>query len=436
MEPKSHARYPELVRIRAFIISGSVFALLLLGGSLWFISYHQALRERADDVQFLYKDMLDFRNDLTMIAERLKADDCSPEAVAAVARDARLLQFRTYSFLRRAEKSRLPDIARWLATQQVLLARALNEMESSGNASSDIIRVMTLQLDEVILKTGVELRHVHSDVSSALQQFLLVGLCLLLLFGAGAVSIVAHTYRQTVIPLHQLALKLRRFNKDLPESLHDTVEDVRQYRPGDLSGDISAISDTIVTFCHDLELKNKKLDELFIKDEKTNLYNYRHFKEHLIVDVARARRYGDAVSLAMLDLDHFKTYNDANGHIAGDEVLLRIAEIILEECRSTDIPARFGGEEFAVLFPRTDSQTAHRIIDRLRSVVSAEPFNNRHVQPDGKLTVSAGIACYPSDARDWFDLINNADKALYHAKSTGRNRVFNFQQLAAFSAAE
>ncbi len=432
----NQARYPELATIRVFIISGFMFALILLGGSFWFISYHQALQERAEDVQFLYKDMLDFRSDLSMIAERLKADNCSPAVVAEAARNARLLQFRTYSFLRRAEKNSLPGIARWLASQQVLLTRVLDEMENSGNASSDIIGVMTLQLDEVILKTGVELRHAHGDVSEALQQFLLVALSLLVLLSAGAVSIVAHTYRQTVVPLHQLALKLRRLNKDLPESIHDTVEDVRKYRPSELSGDISAISETIVTFCNDLEMKNKKLDELFIKDEKTNLYNYRHFKEHLIVDVARARRYGDAVSLAMLDLDHFKTYNDANGHIAGDQVLERIAEIILEECRSTDIPARFGGEEFAVLFPRTDSLTAHRIIDRLRAVVSAEPFKNRHMQPDGKLTISAGIATYPSDARDWFDLVNNADKALYHAKTTGRNKVFNFQQLAAFSAAE
>lgn len=119
----------------------------------------------------------------------------------------------------------------------------------------------------------------------------------------------------------------------------------------------------------------------------------------------------------MIDIDHFKRYNDANGHIAGDRVLEILAGIIRKQSRSSDIPSRFGGEEFAILFPNTDTHTAREISDRLRKIISAEPFPHEDDQPTGELTVSIGIATFPDDAPDWYTLINNADRALYEAKA-------------------
>ena len=140
-----------------------------------------------------------------------------------------------------------------------------------------------------------------------------------------------------------------------------------------------------MSFCGEIEEKNKMLDELHIRDEKTNLYNYRHFKEHLIIDIERARRHGDKVSLAMIDIDYFKQYNDTNGHIAGDHALKSIADLIISQCRMSDVPARFGGDEFAVLLPETDSVTVKEVAERLRKVIGAAQFSSKHQKKAGHL---------------------------------------------------
>jgi diguanylate cyclase (GGDEF)-like protein len=94
------------------------------------------------------------------------------------------------------------------------------------------------------------------------------------------------------------------------------------------------------------------------------------------------------------------------------------------------MPSRFGGEEFTVLFPQTGTETAMRISERLRQVICAEPVAHEKRQPEGRLTVSIGIASFPADATDWYTLINNADRALYHAKSSGRNQVCAFSSIS------
>lgn len=179
-----------------------------------------------------------------------------------------------------------------------------------------------------------------------------------------------------------------------------------------------------------IDFMSRKLDEIYIRDEKTNLYNYRHFKEHLIIEVERAKRMSDKVALAMIDIDHFKQYNDANGHIAGDRALKILADIIRGQCRAYDVPSRFGGDEFALLFPKTGIATAHDIVERLRHLISTAPFLHGEHQSIEPLTVSIGLAGFPGDATDWYNLINNADRALYTAKSLGRNNVANFSPIA------
>ncbi|MCE1274851.1 MAG: GGDEF domain-containing protein, partial [Chlorobiales bacterium] len=266
------------------------------------------------------------------------------------------------------------------------------------------------------------------SIEVSLHYYLVfIALLMSMIVLAGGHLLVSN-YRHSLLPMNMLARRLTQLNRDLPESVHDTAEAATTILcdPSSPSPEIRYITESVAGLCRDIEEKNKKLDELYIRDEKTSLYNYRHFKEHLIIDVERSRRFGDSISLAMIDIDYFKRYNDTYGHIEGDRVLARIAAIIREECRVTDIPSRFGGEEFAILFPKTGREKSIEIAERLRQIISAEPFDHEHGMPGGQLTVSIGLATWPDDAADWYSLINNADHALYQAKESGRNRVIAF----------
>ena len=418
------------ISFKPTIYAGVFFALLLFGGTAGFIVYEGKLQKRADEAQMIYKDLLDFRSTLTLIDQQLSLAPERPEVLQEIIRNTKLLQFRSVNFQARAEKNGMPELASWMESRQLVLEKMLADIDRKRAGAGNSISLMILELDDVILHTAVDVRLSSEKVYDAVQLFFFIVLAVLVVIIISAGWVIVGNYRQTVMPLNQLAEKLRMVNEELPESFHDTAEEVKKnIRPKEFSSDVNEITDSIVRFCQNIELKNKKLDELFIKDEKTDLYNYRHFKDHLIVDVARAKRFEEKVSMAMIDIDRFKAYNDANGHVAGDIVLEKMAGIIREECRESDIPARFGGEEFAILFPRTDSTKAIEIVDRLRQIIAAEPFYHEKALPGGQLTISAGIATYPDDAVDWYSLINTADKALYRAKQTGRNRVVHFREI-------
>lgn len=162
---------------------------------------------------------------------------------------------------------------------------------------------------------------------------------------------------------------------------------------------------------------------LAITDDLTQLYNHRYFVQRLNHELNRSKRYGLPLSLVMLDIDFFKTYNDHHGHIKGNEVLRGIAEVIKRQTREADIPVRYGGEEFAVILPQTGGEEALAFAERLRRRVEAEPFPEKHTQPGNNLTVSLGVAAFPNDANQSGQLIELADTALYRAKQLGKNRV-------------
>jgi diguanylate cyclase (GGDEF)-like protein len=168
---------------------------------------------------------------------------------------------------------------------------------------------------------------------------------------------------------------------------------------------------------------NARLEELSITDGLTGAYNHRHFYQRLDSEIKRAERYGLPLSLIMADIDYFKAYNDANGHLEGDRVLKGVASCITENVRGQDIVARYGGEEFSVILPETGKAEAAMLAERLRRSVSEKPFPREETQPDGDLTISSGVACFPDDATDPKGLIKKADQALYRAKDRGRNRV-------------
>jgi len=163
-----------------------------------------------------------------------------------------------------------------------------------------------------------------------------------------------------------------------------------------------------------------------ITDGLTGLYNHRYFQDRLEEEIERSQRYGQPTGLLMIDLDDFKRYNDANGHIAGDVLLAEISKILRKTVRKVDVVARYGGEEFAVILPATKRKGAMIIASRLCQKVASSHFPNMDVMPRKMVTISVGLAVHPEDAKDKDRLTDMADKALYHAKKAGKNQVYQY----------
>jgi diguanylate cyclase (GGDEF)-like protein len=168
---------------------------------------------------------------------------------------------------------------------------------------------------------------------------------------------------------------------------------------------------------------NQRLELLAVTDGLTGLNNHRFFQERLALEVKAFGRSGLPLSLLMLDVDHFKHYNDKHGHPAGDQVLATLARILTEGRRANDVIARYGGEEFALLLVGTPKAAAVEIAERIRAAVAAHTFQHQEDQPGRNLTVSLGVASCPDDADDAPTLLQAADDSLYRAKHAGRNTV-------------
>ncbi len=167
----------------------------------------------------------------------------------------------------------------------------------------------------------------------------------------------------------------------------------------------------------ELERVNARLEALATQDGLTGLKNHRAFQDRLAEEVARARRYDTPLSLVMLDVDHFKQYNDTFGHPAGDQVLLQVAETLREAVRESDYAARYGGEEFVLILPQTNTAGAVEIAERCRVALEEAAWQHRAV------TASLGVASLLPGHRDGISLLIDADRLLYQAKSEGRNQV-------------
>ena len=158
-----------------------------------------------------------------------------------------------------------------------------------------------------------------------------------------------------------------------------------------------------------------------ITDPLTGLYNYGFFRERLALELERAQHTGDVVSLAMLDIDHFKHYNDAHGHQEGNRILQKVGELLRKTGRRGDVVARYGGEEFVALLYGATASDGWRFAEAFRSAVATQAFPGEASQPLGRITVSGGVAIFPGDAQDDIALIKAADTRLYRAKEIGRN---------------
>jgi diguanylate cyclase (GGDEF)-like protein len=170
-----------------------------------------------------------------------------------------------------------------------------------------------------------------------------------------------------------------------------------------------------------LREKNDELKEISITDDLTGLHNRKHLMETLDQELARAQRYDHPFSMLMIDIDHFKAYNDTFGHLAGDRALARIASVFVACVRRIDYVARYGGEEFVIILPETKAEAAVSVAKRIRTRVAAT--KPRDDADDRPLTVSIGVAGFPECGGTPESIIAGADTALYQAKGLGRNRV-------------
>jgi diguanylate cyclase (GGDEF)-like protein len=203
------------------------------------------------------------------------------------------------------------------------------------------------------------------------------------------------------------------------------VELVNSLDEGSFSEADLEILTTIADFAA-IAIENAKVHEevrhLAVTDELTGLWNARRFNELLDYEVERSRRYGGEVSLIFIDLDHFKSVNDTHGHLVGSRLLSEVGRLLGRSIRTVDSAARFGGDEFVLMFPNTSKEWGRVLAERLCRLLRETEFR----ADNGDLlnvTGSFGVAAYPLDADSPRELMGMADKAMYHVKETSRNGV-------------
>ncbi len=179
-----------------------------------------------------------------------------------------------------------------------------------------------------------------------------------------------------------------------------------------------------------LEMKKatlyEKVQELALTDGLTKLFVRRHFLKRLGEEIERSKRHKLPITLLMADIDYFKKCNDTYGHLVGDVVLRKISDIIRDNTREVDLAGRYGGEEFCVALPESDMEGARHVAERIRLATEREKI--RAYDENIQTTISIGLSLYPKDSKEIKGLIDTADKALYKAKNTGRNKVCVYEK--------
>jgi len=242
----------------------------------------------------------------------------------------------------------------------------------------------------------------------------------------GALSV--QDYEPSAFTRHQLRL-LEGFASQIAVAIMNTrlIEQLKaqqQMLEASVADRTAELEKTTRSLAETMKQKEALLDRLELenrRDALTGIANRRHLDEFLPHEIQRTKRYGHPLSIAMLDIDHFKTVNDSLGHAMGDQVLRAIANILLTELRGTDFNARYGGEEFVIVFPETTGPEATAACDKLRTLIALHPWSR--LAKDLSVTVSFGVSSLEHSEQTEAQLLASADRALYAAKLAGRNQV-------------
>ena len=335
-----------------------------------------AVDDEEDNLEFLQRALAPTYEVRTFTSPQTALEALRKDTYALIISDHRMPGMNGVEFLGKAAIS-APDAARVLLTAYADLRTALDAVNNSRVSA--------------ILTKPVEVMVLTAEVDRCIA------------------------YRKLFLMNRSLTYDLARSNQDLTlaKKMIETDLDVRS---------------------QELLAANRRLEQLAIRDGLTGLYNHRHFQERLEQEIAASLRHGHPLSLMFGDVDYFKTYNDNNGHPAGDELLRRVARIMQESTRGEEMLARYGGEEFVLLLPSTPIQGALTVAERLRESIANEDFPGSKTQPSGKVTVSLGVASCPRHGKSAKDLLSAADQAVYRAKVGGRNRVVSAEEQAAAPA--
>lgn len=255
----------------------------------------------------------------------------------------------------------------------------------------------------------------QEQISDTLRSQSRVGLYFIVTIALFFAGLFTYLWRFLVQPLSLLLEGIRNFTRGKTDIQIPTIG----------KDELGELQEAFNEMSRELDVERKRLRSESQSDGLTGLFNMRYFRMQLVEEFSRSQRYSRPLTLLMLDVDHFKAYNDRNGHPAGDIVLKEVSRILIRNVRGTDIVARYGGEEFVVLLPETPLDAGMSVAEKIRKAVEDHYFPFAGSKTGERLSVSIGVASYP-DVRVTSDqdLVESSDKALYAAKRAGRNRVF------------
>ncbi len=351
-------------------------------------------------------------------------DDYQLKSEAIKASLARLLEFSHYDH---SQLNSVREIQRkWQRISQLCQQILDPSVAQPGTGWSESVRVELQDQLKMILQDVQQLNYRliafqndanvnHAeDVRKEVRQLIAMICCLAL---ALAIVFAYGLSRSITVPLQSLEEGVEKLGKgDLSHRIALTTDD-----------EFSHLAETFNLMATKLEQSQQDLYRLATLDGLTEIYNRREFNRWLQVEVERSQRNAEQVSLIMVDIDHFKQLNDTYGHQAGDLALCEVAQLLQREVRPGDIVCRYGGEEFTVILPKTNSGDSVAIADRIRLAIAEEAVVLPSLQQI-EMTASLGVATFPADAQTKEHLIKQADQALYSAKTSGRNRVHQAQQ--------
>jgi diguanylate cyclase (GGDEF)-like protein len=297
------------------------------------------------------------------------------------------------------------------------------------------------------LVAGFRLDRLEQELRQRTIRFTLAASLVAFLAGVLAFWILSSMVMTPVVRMRNMAERFGKGDHDVR-----VADGERRDELGQLGRQLDQMAEQIQNYTHGLETlveertqelaesnlmlrqANTRLEALARTDELTGLCNRRHFMTQLGFEVTRGRRTVHQFTLIMLDLDHFKHYNDTNGHPMGDALLRSFSQLLTQTLRQTDLIGRYGGEEFIIMLLDTSPEEGIRTAEKLRAAIESASFSGGGQQPGGRVTASLGAAFFPADAQTEHELIDCADRALYLSKEKGRNSVSTWSQVVGVSS--